>query len=259
MIQLILIALILPLQINRITVNTLPFTEVKKITNIKAWHYSFYVSSRPNIGECLFGNSSTSEGESTKAFGENSHVEGVNSIAIGRAAHAEGVQAKANGTAAHSEGFSSEASGGSAHAEGYDTEAKGYGAHSEGFESKALSDYSHAQNFKTTAQHVGSTTMGGFTTSSRKWQTVVGANNKSNSKALFIVGDGKITTSNTKGEDPSNAFEVLEDGSATLRTMGTTDKSVATKKYVDSKITFGTEVPSDSVGNIGDIYIMINE
>lgn len=188
------------------------------------------------------GTYSHAEGAVSKAEGEASHAEGSNTTAVGPSSHAEGRGSKAEGTAAHVEGFSSEANGSSAHAEGYDTEAKGYGTHSEGFQSRALSDYSHAQNFNTTAQYVGSTAMGAFTTTGRKWQTVVGTNNESNSKALFIVGDGIITSSNTKGEDPSNAFEVLEDGSATLRTMGTTDNSVATKKYVDDKVSNGSGV-----------------
>jgi hypothetical protein len=63
-------------------------------------------------------------------------------------------------------------------------------------------------------------------------QCVIGVKNSYNgsSDALFIIGNG----SDVKG--CSNAFTVHKDGHAEVQTMGSTDKSVATKKYVDQEL-----------------------
>ena len=64
-------------------------------------------------------------------------------------------------------------------------------------------------------------------------QFVVGKFNSNKSDTYFEVGNG------ADNNNRSNAFEVYADGHAEIQTMGSTDKSLATKKYVD-----------DIVGNI---------
>lgn len=119
-------------------------------------------------------------------------------------AHAEGQKTKAIGICDHAEGKSTQATGGCSHAEGLSTTASG--------------SCSHAQNFYTRAGYAD--------------QTAMGTNNINKSDTLLEVGNGSIQTA-------SNAFEVYRDGHAEVQKMGTTDNSVAIKKYVD-----------DTIGNI---------
>ena len=121
----------------------------------------------------FFTNTSTAQGNNTRADGLVSHAEGIDTIAKGVASHAEGSCTKAYGLAAHSEGtsttagspdnssvynsashaegYGTSATGQGAHAEGYDTIAEGEGSHSEGWETIANNLASHAEGFQTTA------------------------------------------------------------------------------------------------------------
>ena len=99
-----------------------------------------------------------------------------------------------------------------AHAEGQNTKAIGTNSHAEGQNTKAIGTNSHAQNFNTTAGYDN--------------QTAMGVNNINKSDTLLEVGNGSVLTA-------SNAFEVYTDGHAEVQTMGTTDNSIALKKYVD--------------------------
>lgn len=142
---------------------------------------------------------------------------------IGEYAHTEGGSTIVYGYCAHAEGFGNVAFGHYSHAEGWHTTAGkvdstnnkllGYGAHAEGRETKALADYSHTEGYHTIANY--------------NYQTVVGTFNQNKSNTLFEVGNGA-------NGNVSNAFEVYKDGHAEVRLMGTTNKSVATKEYVDN-------------------------
>jgi len=93
--------------------------------------------------------------------------------------------------------------------------ASGAASHTEGHQTTASGEYSHAGGYHTIAGYQS--------------QTVIGKYNDNKSNALFEVGNG--TSENTR----SNAFEVYQDGHAEVGLMGDTNKSVATKEYVDSK------------------------
>lgn len=93
---------------------------------------------------------------------------------------------------------------------------------------QATAPYSHAQGQSTKATGVASSTSGFNTEAAHTHQFVVGRYNDNKNITLFEVGNGK--TNNSR----SNAFEAYADGHAEVQTMGTTNKSVATKEYVDN-------------------------
>ena len=134
--------------------------------------------------------------------------------ASGDHAFAEGNGTIAYGTNSHAEGNSTTASEESSHAEGKETTASGEASHAEGKDTTAVGEASHASGLNTTAGY--------------DFQTVIGKYNDNKSNTLFEAGNGTSST-------PSNAFEVYEDGHAEVGLMGDTNKSVATKEYVDSK------------------------
>lgn len=88
---------------------------------------------------------------------------------------------------------------------------------------------------------------------------IIGTYNDEETNTLLEVGNGSDDTHR------SNAFEVYQDGHAEVQTQGTTDKSVATKKYVDDQLLSltvqATEVGTDRIicpklseSNINQIY-----
>lgn len=101
-------------------------------------------------------------------------------------------------------------------------------AHAEGYMTQAISDYAHAEGIGTIAGvHNPYSDDGSIV------QTAIGMYNLTNFRTILAVGNG--TSNNAR----SNAFEVYRDGHAEVQKMGTTDNSVAIKKYVD-----------DTIGNI---------
>ena len=134
-------------------------------------------------------------------FSYTAHAEGSNTIAIGYGTHAEGYQTAAINTGAHAEGAGAIAEGKYAHVEGLNTYAQG--------------NYSHAGGYGTIAQGEA--------------QTAVGRYNLPDLTALFIVGNGTA-------DAYSNAFVVNADGTATIAAAPINDMDVATKQYVDSKL-----------------------
>ena len=144
-------------------------------------------------------------GNGNKALGHASFVANEGNEAKNYA-FAEGYNNKAYGDHSHSEGSTTTANGMSSHTEGWNTitGANAEGAHAEGWQTQALHNASHA---------------GGYgTVTGRANQTVIGQYNTPLSNALFIVGNGGDSKS------PSNAFVVLEDGTAYLG-----DEKVLTK------------------------------
>lgn len=118
------------------------------------------------------------------------------------------------------------------HAEGNGTEASGDCSHAEGNGTIASGDYSHAQNDHTLAAY--------------KSQTAMGKYNSNKVDTLLEVGNG------SGDEARSNAFEVYDDGHAEVKTMGTTDNSLTTKKYVDDRI------PAATTANNGQFLRVVN-
>lgn len=124
------------------------------------------------------------------------------------------------------------ATGNYSHAEGYWTEASGNYSHAEGNWTKASGAYSHAQNDHTLASHANQTAMGKY--------------NRNKSNTLLEVGNGVDDFAR------SNAFEVYDDGHAEVKTMGSTDNSLTTKKYVDARI------PAATTANNGQFLRVVN-
>lgn len=162
------------------------------------------------------------EGYKTEARGQGTHAEGHETIGNGKAAHVEGYQSKAEGQGAHAEGVKSKASDLGAHAEGSNTEASNRGAHAEGVNTKATGDASHAEGYTNEANgaysHVGghdskaegtnAFAHGAYVTA-KEGQSVFGSYNIPNENALAQWGNG---TKNNTVDKPSNAFEILKDG-----------------------------------------------
>ena len=116
------------------------------------------------------------------------------------------------------------ASGSHSHAEGDTTEASANGSHAEGLYTKATGAASHAGGRKSEASGENSFAHGQTVKAKEANQFAVGKYNKDNAEALFIVGNGTGTAYDSK--QYSNAFEVLQDGSATLSKQGETEESI---------------------------------
>ena len=139
------------------------------------------------------------------------------------------------------------ASGDCSHAEGYRTQARGKGAHAEGLNTKASGLASHTEGFNTTA--IGA------------YQHVQGKYNVFDSENQFahIVGNGKENA-------PSNAHTLDWNGNAWFAgnvKIGSSNKELATKDYVDDKISKinvnpggGSNPGGDNPG--GDIIVDCN-
>lgn len=169
------------------------------------------------------GKRSMAQGTTTIAKGNYSHAEGDNSVAYGNDSHAEGFSTVSYGSASHSEGNNTVAGGEISHVEGFNnqTTPTAVGAHVEGAHNIARGEYSHVGGLHNEANMAG--------------QFVVGHCNDNKETTVFEVGCG-WTDENGNVVQRQNAFEVYLDGHAEVRAMGLTNKSVATKKYVDDKI-----------------------
>lgn len=91
-------------------------------------------------------------------------------------------------------------------------------------------DSAHAEGLRTWAKARYSRVSGINTIATAEAQTVEGTYNAVNDDAVHIVGNG------TSASNRKNAFEVYKDGHAEVQTMGTTNKSVATREYVNNVV-----------------------
>ena len=231
--------------------------------NVQGKNYYFRIIAKPEVGTTTIGSYAHAEGFNTKALMACAHAEGQNTIAAGKNAHTEGVGTMA-GWAGHAEGNESEAMGHAAHAEGHQTKAysklgdsaegmhaEGYGAeatyraaHAEGYYTKATETAAHAEGWRTEANHIGAHTGGYQTFSSRDYQTTIGEWNIENANALFVVGCGSET-------EKANAFEVLKDGSAIIKTVGSSLNSIVNKDYINNKVIAKIPTNIKNMGNGG--------
>lgn len=212
---------------------------------------------KPTIGTTPFGTGQHAEGEGTKAVGPQAHAEGYFSIASGKFSHAEGRNTFA-AYCAHAEGTNTIASGERSHAQGFQTIAAGYTAHAEGNKTQAIGSSAHAGGayslaaglrsfahgwqveasgsdsvafgWKTKAIGANSFAVGQGTEAVEKNQFVAGAYNADRAGALAIVGNGKSANAR------SNAFVVLEDGSAEVSLQGDAENSVVIKSSLDTAV-----------------------
>ena len=202
------------------------------------------------------GNFNYATGDSTIALGKENWAEGGSTIAIGYKNHAAGggsvalgQENVAWGTTNFTSGYQNTAgdtsagvgSGGSATAMGkYNT---------------ASADASMALNRATTATNQAATSMGLGTTSDNVGMLAIGVNNAagigdttSNQYyyadgnytgapigVAFVIGNGDVNASNGRaGNNPSNAFVVNYDGSATLSGELTIDSDMRLKSNISS-------------------------
>jgi len=196
---------------------------------------------------------SHAEGSNTESSGENSHAEGDHSQANGSNSFAGGNYARANGsnsfafngitsgegsiafngTASNeyavSLGYGSSATGKHSFTANDNNIAGGNNSVALGNECNVSGNLSFAVGYGNTVSGTCSMALGRKLSASGNFQAVVGQWNTADSNARFIVGNG------TADNAHSNAFEVYEDGHAEVGLMGSTNKSVVTKEYVDKK------------------------
>ena len=166
------------------------------------------------------GDHSHAEGFSTKALGGKSHAEGADTIASGEWSHAEGGETEASGECSHAEGNNTVASGESSHAEGSWNTASGWCSHAEGTSSTASGDYSHVEGYENIAT-------GNYQHVQGKWNI-----EDANDTYAHIVGNGEY-------DARSNAHTLDWEGNAWYAgnvSIGTDNKELATKVYVDDEI-----------------------
>lgn len=154
---------------NRITVDKLPIGYIPDEANPDIDDYSFYVMSKPDVGEVQLGHYSHAEGEVTQALERAAHAEGRKTKAYGQYAHAEGRETEAS-YCSHAEGFKTKASGfyshaegmynkaevEAAHAEGRENTANGWCSHAEGYENFATQSHAHVEGWRNTASGLAS-------------------------------------------------------------------------------------------------------
>ena len=197
------------------------------------------------------GYRNTASGTTSVAMGNFNYATGDSSVAIGKESYAQGASAIAIGFKAHAAGGGSVALGqenvswgttnftvGYQNTAGDTTADVGTGgsAVAMGFKNIASSETSAAFNKHTKATNQGATSMGLGTTANNLGMLAIGVNNDASIGdpnqqyyytdgavnglpigVAFVIGNGDINTqTNTAGANPSNAFVVKYDGSATL-------------------------------------------
>jgi hypothetical protein len=156
-----------------------------------------------NVGDysTAFGFNTTASGEASTAMGDGAQASGYASTAMGEISQASGYASTAMG-------FGTQASGYASTAIGFGTQASGYVSTAIGFETQASGDRSTAIGFETIAANENSVTVGRCND----------RNSSSGGSALFVVGNGRISTGSCQrglpAADLSDAFVVEEDGRA---------------------------------------------
>lgn len=222
------------------------------------------------------GYASHSEGIQTEARSIGSHAEGYSTLAGGlngdkKYAHAEGWSTKAQGDAAHAEGKNTLADSEGAHAEGSDggktmtnilrpegtlyngltvtgPTAWSKGCHAEGICTFAASEGSHAEGIQTQAVGYASHSGGIGTRADKQAQTVVGQYNAADNNARFIVGYGT-------GMENENRFNCFSTGKNNAGQAYITVGATTLTEGLLRNIFAGTDSPSATIGQDGDIYI----
>ncbi len=183
------------------------------------------------------GNYNYATGDSSVAIGKNSYAQGASSVAIGFQSHAAGGGSTALGQENISWGTTNFTAG-YQNTAGDTTAAVGSGgsAVAMGKYNTASADASMALNRATSATQQAATSMGLGTTADNVGMLAIGVNNAAGLGdtsanyykvdnnftgapigVAFVIGNGDIDSSNGRaGANPSNAFMVKYDGSATL-------------------------------------------
>ena len=198
---------------------------------------SGYRNTAAGTTSVAMGNFNYATGDSSVAIGKESYAQGASTIAIGFKAHAAGGGSVALGQENVSWGTTNFTVG-YQNIAGDVTAAVGSGgsAVAMGKYNMATADASMALNRATKATNQGATSMGLGTTANNLGMLAIGVNNDASIGdpnqqyyytdgavnglpigVAFVIGNGDINTqTNTAGANPSNAFVVKYDGSATL-------------------------------------------
>ena len=179
------------------------------------------------------------EGYSTTANGKYSHAEGELAKSQGLASHAEGSNTNALGEYAHAEGYGSFAGSKATHAEGQNTQATNVMAHAEGNGSIASGSTSHAEGAATIASGGAAHSEGKNTIAAGTYQHVQGKFNIEDAASIYahIVGNGTADTARSNAHTLDWNGNAWYAGKVTVGIAPTAAMDVATKKYVDDKIT----------------------
>lgn len=171
-------------------------------------------------------------GRENTVLGDMSLTAGQANTATGNVSSALGRQNIVSGTASFVQGFKNTVSGIYSSAFGIQNEVSGNQSIAIGYNNKDLSDSSFVggASSKVLQGHNVSLVFGTSLLSGAPRQTIFGTFNDSTSSAKFIFGNG------TSESNRKNAFEIFEDGTASLQSQGTLDNSITIKKYVDTKV-----------------------
>lgn len=183
------------------------------------------------------GNACTASGYSAVALGQEATASSNNAVAIGKKAQATnesavaiGDECAASGKYTFATNKGTKATNYYAVAMGVNTTASGQASMAGGYSTQATKDRSFAMGYGCVSQNADAFAMGYSCKTSRDRQSVVGVANKDNGDALFIVGNGKISSSSTTR---SNAFEVMADGRAKVYGAPTEPEDVVRKQDLD--------------------------
>ena len=164
------------------------------------------------------------------ANGRYSHAEGTFTHAVGEASHVEGSGAYATGKYTHAGGQNSTASGESSFTHGKGSQSKGYYSVAFGNNSVVNGLASFGAGVDISVTNDASAAIGAGLKTGVNNQIVVGRYNIGENTTQFEVGNG--TSTNAR----SNAFVVYRDGRAAVSVGPTETNDVATKGYVDQKV-----------------------
>ena len=216
---------------------------------------SGYRNTASGTTSVAMGNFNYATGDSSVAIGKESYAQGASTIAIGFKAHAAGGGSVALGQENVSWGTTNFTVG-YQNIAGDVTAAVGSGgsAVAMGKYNMATADASMALNRATKATNQGATSMGLGTTANNLGMLAIGVNNDASIGdpnqqyyytdgavnglpigVAFVIGNGDINTqTNTAGANPSNAFVVKYDGSATLAGDLTLNSDARLKSNIES-------------------------
>ena len=216
---------------------------------------SGYRNTASGTTSVAMGNFNYATGDSSVAIGKESYAQGASTIAIGFKAHAAGGGSVALGQENVSWGITNFTVG-YQNTAGDTTADVGTGgsAVAMGFKNIASSETSAAFNKHTKAINQAATSMGLGTTADNVGMLAIGVNNAagigdtgasyyyeggaqtgSPVGVAFVIGNGDINAAtNTAGANPSNAFVVKYDGSATLAGGLTIESDARLKSNITS-------------------------
>ena len=191
---------------------------------------SGFISSALGSNTLASGSFSTAMGQNTHATGQGATVFGQFSVASGINSTAFGSATAASGPNSTTLGLQTLASGDGALATGYFTEARGINSVTFGNGSIASGIYSTAFGRTTRARSYGEIAMGYYNTD----YTPIDSLSPQPEDRLFVIGNGF-----SLGLGESDALSILKNGTITAPSLDiseiTSDKSLVTKEYVDTK------------------------